>query len=621
MGKPWTASLGEADLLESRLCSLVSVVTVCSDEKNFILPNFPSCPADIPPSRDKFLPRPEVTDVWVGEYVDLAGTYNKVKECGVPNYRGARIPLSHGINIREWRKAAHLLRDKSLPDMLAYGFPSRHMGKTVPAVGLANHSSASRNPGHIKKFLEKETTLGALAGPFRASPFAPWCRGNPLMTRPKRGSDELRVILDLSFPEGSGVNSGIVRDSLDGAPFKLKLPSPLDLGKLMLSLGKGCKLYKVDLSRAYQQLRSDPLDWPLLGISWDGGYYVDLAIPFGLHHGASACQRVSEAAGQIASERYGSTPLAYVDDTGGGALENEADAHYKGLLTTLSKLGLVVALAKCQAPSYVMLWVGVLFNTLTLSMAIDPERVKEAVAVCREFLGLSTVTLHKLQQVLGKLFHAVKCTVSARMFMSRLLDLLRSATRQQVVMVTDEARADARWLIMFLERFNGVTLAKPDVAEYTAFVDSCLKGAGGVCQGFGYYSTEYPDYLRECCLSISSLECFNLLVAVRVWVRQWAGHHILIFCDNAATVAAMNSGRAQDPLIRAALRECWWLTAIWDVQLTVRHRPGAQMEEADLLSRAATSEAFREKFRQYELSSPQERKHIGQQHLSPPISI
>ena len=241
----------------------------------------------------------------------------------------------------------HLIEDKSLPDMLAYGFPSGHMALTAPATGLANHSSAVRNPEHFCGFLRKEISLGALAGPFQTAPFAPWFRNNPLMTRPKRGSDDLRVILDLSFPDGAGVNSSIMQDNLDGGPFKLRLPSPLDLGTLMLSLGRGCKLYKVNLSRAYRQLRSDPLNCPLLGIAWDGSYYVDLAIPFDLRHGASACQRVSEAAGQIVAERYGSTTLAFVDDTGGGALEHEVDAHYNDLLATL---GLIVALAKCQAP-------------------------------------------------------------------------------------------------------------------------------------------------------------------------------------------------------------------------------------------------------------------------------
>ena len=59
------------------------------------------------------------------------------------------------------------------------------------------------------------------------------------------------------MPQGARVNSG---NSLDAAPFKLRLPNPATLAHKILQYGKGCLLYKVDLSRAYRQLMTDPLD-------------------------------------------------------------------------------------------------------------------------------------------------------------------------------------------------------------------------------------------------------------------------------------------------------------------------------------------------------------------------
>ena len=90
-------------------------------------------------------------------------------------------------------------------------------------------------------------------GPIRFSPF-------PTMMRPKRDSDKLRVILDLSYPLGRSVNSSIPVDALDGAQFKLRLPAPSALAVSIRSLGPGCDMFRVDLSRDYRQLRSDPLD-------------------------------------------------------------------------------------------------------------------------------------------------------------------------------------------------------------------------------------------------------------------------------------------------------------------------------------------------------------------------
>ena len=212
------------------------------------------------------------------------------------------------------------------------------------------HSASSvRNPIHVERYLQKEMTHGAMVGPFSEPPFVPWCRNNPLLTRPKKDSQELRVILDLSFPLGASVNSGIPRDSLDGSQFKLRLPSPLDLARLIVDEGPGCLICKIDLSRAYRQLRGDPLDWPLMGVTWEGQSYIDLAVPFGLRHGASACQRTSEAAGGVASHKHGSKTVSYVDDTAGAAAARRARAQYQGVLSTFGELGLDMAAGKCQA--------------------------------------------------------------------------------------------------------------------------------------------------------------------------------------------------------------------------------------------------------------------------------
>ena len=52
-----------------------------------------------------------------------------------------------------------------------------------------------------------------------------------------------------------------------------------------------------------------------------------------------------------------------------------------------------------------------------------------------------------------------------------------------------------------------------------------------------------------------------------------------------------------DPVIRGSIRELWWIAATHDVQLEVRHKPGAEMLAADTLSRAASAAAL--KFAQF----------------------
>ena len=192
------------------------------------------------------------------------------------------------------------------------------MGDQMPTLQLDNHASATRHPEAVAKYLDKEVRLGGLLGPFPSSPFQ-WTRLNPLKARPKKSSEDLRIILDLSFPEHLSINSQIPRALYEGALYKLRLPTPLAFAELVSQQGQVSYMYKVDLARAYRQLPSDPFNWPLLGLSWELATFIDLAIPFGLRHGAMACQRVTEAICFILRRRQRASTLPYIDDFGGSA--------------------------------------------------------------------------------------------------------------------------------------------------------------------------------------------------------------------------------------------------------------------------------------------------------------
>ena len=90
------------------------------------------------------------------------------------------------------------------------------------------------------------------------------------MTGPKKNSDNHRVIIDLSFPLGKSMNSGIVKDFNQGSQFSFSLPSVSTLTDQMTKSGVGSWLWSADLSRVYRQLRVRPLSTPLLAIMLKG---------------------------------------------------------------------------------------------------------------------------------------------------------------------------------------------------------------------------------------------------------------------------------------------------------------------------------------------------------------
>lgn len=108
------------------------------------------------------------------------------------------------------------------------------------------------------------------------------------MTRPKKDAQERRVISDMSYPDGEGVNDVIFICDFFGKNITYTLPTIKDLVTRLQSCGKGAFLWKADLARAYHQLRFDPLDTRLLGLKVDGKYYINACPPFGCHSSSAA---------------------------------------------------------------------------------------------------------------------------------------------------------------------------------------------------------------------------------------------------------------------------------------------------------------------------------------------
>ena len=61
----------------------------------------------------------------------------------------------------------------------------------------------------------------------------------------------------------------------------------------VLRLGKGCNIFKVDISRAFCHVPIDPGNLDLLGLYWEN-YFLDFSLPFWYKHSLSIFQRMSD---------------------------------------------------------------------------------------------------------------------------------------------------------------------------------------------------------------------------------------------------------------------------------------------------------------------------------------
>ena len=215
-----------------------------------------SCPGPYLLPDKLALPRPVPSQEFIQRYPREAEWYTQVISQGKPNYRGARLPIST-LPLDLWKTKLQHYDDWQLTAFMGYGWPVGFEGPDPPDMSQQNHGSAANRPTHVDKYVDKEAHLRALAGPIKTQPFE-WLRLNPMMTREKKDPGNFRVILDLSFPPGDSVNGQINKHLPEGAPYKLHLPTPLQLANIITRKGKGALLFKLDLARAYHQLPSDP---------------------------------------------------------------------------------------------------------------------------------------------------------------------------------------------------------------------------------------------------------------------------------------------------------------------------------------------------------------------------
>jgi hypothetical protein len=236
-----------------------------------------------------------------------------------------------------------------------------------------------------------------------------------------------------------------------------------------------------------------------------------------------------------------------------------------------------------------MEFLGVLFDTVSMTVEVTEKRLVEIRELLVVWLSKKSASKVEIQVLIGKLQFAAKCVPSGRLFISRLLDVLGSLHQQSHrVRLSREFKRDIQWWCCFIGDFNGVSMmleeewSSPDSIIST---DACLTGGGGWMQG-RFFSSVFPQKVLDLDLHINALELLTLLISLRLWCPSLSRKRIQVFCDNEATVTVINSGRCKDKFMLSVLREIVFLCSKNNCWIRAVHIAGVENRLADRLSRA-----------------------------------
>jgi hypothetical protein len=274
--------------------------------------------------------------------------------------------------------------------------------------------------------------------------------------------------------------------------------------------------------------------------------------------------------------------LNYIDNIIGIAPNDVADVHFKITLNLLNNLGFNINHKKTVPPTNNCSCLGIYFNLATGSLHIPNSKLAEVIDLCNFHLNKKSISKNKLQALIGSLIYLHKAIKPARIFVNRILALLRNMGEAPRVAIDEGTKQDLRWFIACAHAVNrSVKIFKCRQPRYHIYVDASLKGVGGVLHN-SVYTLSLPTYPGWC---IAHWEAINILVALCTFSQFIKGRKIIIWCDNKVAVSVLNSGRGVDPILQTISRTLWVTGAQLDCDIEFAHIKGVDNGVADLLSR------------------------------------
>ena len=144
-------------------------------------------------------------------------------------------------------------------------------------------------------------------------------------------------------------------------------------------------MLKIDLSRAFRQLKVDPADYPLLCLQWEDGYYADSAYAFGHRTGSMGCSRLTDLL-RYTHAKSGFYLMSYIDDLLGVEVPSKAQLSYDSMLHLLKRLNIPVSESKLCPPATEVNCLGIIVNSITGTMSIPQGKMEEIVNKCKTFV-------------------------------------------------------------------------------------------------------------------------------------------------------------------------------------------------------------------------------------------
>ena len=447
-----------------------------------------------------------------------------------------------------------------------------------------NHSSVSRLASQVDAYIAEELAAGKL----RRITQPIGIHTSPIGLIPKRNRPgKFRLIVDLSAPAGHSVNDGI---SPHWSSFKYT-----SIQEAALKVRGGAFMAKIDLRSAYRMVPVHPSDHWLLGVSWQGSTYCDLALPFGLRSAPIIFSGVADALAWAMLRRGIPAVLHYLDDF--LLWSQDAPSCHANLVNAIdlcSILGLPAEPTKVEGPATTITFLGIQIDSIKEELRLPPAKLASLKQTLLQWSRKRAATKREFQVLLGHLNHAATVIPAGKPFLRNLIDTMSGLKDpSHYARLNSHCRSDIAWWLTFVDSWNGVNLfpRRPVGPSVTADASGSW-GCGAYCSAppVRWFQIQWPPSWSG--THIAAKELFPLVVSAAIWGSSWHGLRIKFFSDNQAVVQALSSRTTKDSNLAHLLRCLFFFEAHFHFEHSSQHISGIRNTAADALSRNRVSEFF-----------------------------
>jgi hypothetical protein len=366
---------------------------------------------------------------------------------------------------------------------------------------------------------------------------------------------------------GLSVNDGIDKDM-----FPTKMSSTAKWLAVLNSVGRHCKIMKVDWSDAYKHVHVRPADLHLQWFSWLGKDFYELGLIFGTSSSAGIFDRLAKIVLHIALHRAGFPSrlvCQHLDDVcaaaaqGTSALEGLADAYS----SVAGELG--VRLAPTSDPDKAFLpctsgtVLGVFYDTVAWTWEIPAEKLARLVGQIRAVLQAETARQDEIWSLCGRVLHYMPLMPGGRFNINYILAANNESTdRSHLVVLSAPLKRQLSFWLLCLKATTGKCSIPPVprplpawAAEYFTdaaggTLDSVGRGCGGIRTGFWFFlpwprkincGVKFTDG-KKLSRKLSALELVGPLVCLAADFARCRNTAVRAWVDNAGSVTIWQKG-------------------------------------------------------------------------------